>query len=625
MKNISLFGGVILLLCGLTFVYRTALPDASKSTFSQATGKKLLEYTVYPARPEFVMEHPESLEQWPFDGTIMRPFYGSGQVFNVQVFEQHKDLITQQFQKYAPIKSAKLTDNFLAMYSQSSMDWFSDSDWENIRQYVTLIAKGAKTLGCKGVVFDPEPYGANPWDYAHQAHSGTQTFEEYAAKVEQRGREFMQAINEGFPGAKVLFFVTPYEGFYEINHNSNEQARAVALRNATGYFARTYPLYLPFYSGILEAATDENQLINTKEGAYGNSSAEEFYRQYWVLNQGAKILAPPELREKYREITRVASAVYVDGVLGAGTAPQAAISRELSAPDRLKWLEYNVYQALKTSDEYVWLYGEQVTWWHENNTNALNPVRPQIVEAIQAAEDKIVNGEDIGYEIKPAVDAAKQKAEERKNSVAANIKPKTATIKKIARPPVTDGKLDDAVYGQIPWLDEFVNFAETGGKPTASTRAWAAYDDQNLYLAFRNLETDMPRQIVRDGDIWLGEIIDISVLKPGELPASADSAYFHLMLNPKNERFNRIDQGTDGTLEPFKVQWQSAVSSDAQGWSAEIVLPWKDLGFQNVGKGTVVRLNLARHRAAAANEFTSWSQDADKFQEPENFGTFVLE
>src|SRR5690606_27739875 len=103
--------------------------DVDKSTFAKVTGKKLLEYTWGPPRPEFVMEHPEALEKWPFDGTIMRPFFGSGHVFDVKAFVEHKDLIAPQFDKYTPIKSEKLTDNFLAMYAQSTMDWFSDEDW----------------------------------------------------------------------------------------------------------------------------------------------------------------------------------------------------------------------------------------------------------------------------------------------------------------------------------------------------------------------------------------------------------------------------------------------------------------------------------------------------------------
>jgi len=625
MKHIKIVGALVCAICSLSFGNRVGMADEGKSTFSQATGKKLLEFTWGPPCPEYMMEHPEALDKWPFDGTIMRPFFGSGQVFNIKVFRDHRELISQQFDKYAPINPDKLTDNFLAMYSQSSMDWFSDEDWKDIQEYVTLLSKGAKTLGCKGVMFDAEPYGANPWNYERQEHSKTKTYDEYAAKARQRGREFMEAINKGFPNAKVLFLGVPYASFYKITHSSDPNVRKDILLNTKGYTTNTYLLYLSFYTGMLEAATKGNHFTNATQGAYGNSSAEEFYEQYWIGDQGAKVLAPPELREKYSRIGRVGTAVYVDGVMGAGNFHVAATARELSEQERLKWLEYNVYQSLKTSDEYILLYGEQVTWWREKDSSQLNSIRPQMVQAIHSAQDKVMKGEDVGYEMKPAVDAAKQKAEERKNSLAAKIKPKSATIQKVQKVPVLDGKLDDAVYEEISWLDPFVTFAKMGGKPTASTQIWAAYDEQNLYVAFRNAENNMSKQKVLDADIWMGETNEIFLLASGELPRSPHSTYYHLMLNPRNVKFNAIEKEASGTKEPFTAAWKSAISSDDKGWYAEIALPWKGLGFSSISKGMSIHINFARHRAATQNEYTSWSQYLERFQEPENFGRFVLE
>lgn len=623
MKKCIKFVTMFFTVCCITFMSRDVL--ASKSTFSQVTGKKLIEITWGPPRPEFVMENIQEMENRPFDGVIMRPFFGSGQIFNIENFRKHRELTSKQFDKYAPINSDKLTDNFLAMYATSNMDWFNDEDWKDILEYVSLIAKGAKKLGCVGLVFDAEAYGHSPWIYQDQIHHKTKSYDEYVTQIRQRGREFMETINTEFPDAKILFLNDAYAQAYKISDNPDKQIREAKLQSSKRY---KYALYLPFYIGILEACHGNNRMIGSTQGAYYNSSASEYYEQYWIANQGSKIFVPQELRKKFSIYNRAASNVYIDTLMAGNQgvlSPLSATARELTLPQRLKWLEYNTYQALKTADEYAWFYGEQISWWKEKHKAVLNPFRDQIAEAAVSAKYKLMHGHDIGFEVKPFVNVAKQKAEERKNSLAARIKPKTTKVKRIADAPVIDGKLDDAVYKEVSWLDEFVSFAETGSKPTVPTRAWAAYDDQNLYLAFRNLETDISKQKIYERDIWHGETIDISLLKPGELPRNPHAIYFHLMLNPENQRFNRIDQGTSGTDEPFRANWQSAASRDSKGWYVEIALPWRELGFDTVEKGMSIHLNLARHRAAVVQEFTTWSQVANKFQEAENFGTLILE
>jgi len=591
----------------------------NEKTFSQVTGKKLLEYTWGPPRPEFVMENIREMEKWPFEGTIMRPFFGSGQVFNSEVFAKHTQLISSQFDKYKPIESSKLTDNFMAMYAASTMDWFSDDDWKLVSEHTRLVAKGARLTNCAGIMFDPEPYGFNPWIYKNQKHAKEKSLEEYIAKVRQRGREFMNAIQSEFPNAKILFFFY-YQQAYHASSHPDQKVREATLANLP---RNDYLLLMPFVNGMLEAAMDGIRLIDGNEHAYSNSSAEDFYRQYWVMHKGAQIYVPAELKQKFIEHNRAANSLYIDGLMGVGLGDMPTWAREMTEEERWKWFEHNLHYALKTTDEYVWFYGEKITWWTEGNAE-LNPKRGQMTEVINKVKKQLMNDEKLGYTMKETVQEARQKAEGRKASLAAKIKPKTATAAKLQTPLTIDGQLGEAAYQELPWLDEFVNFADTPGKPTASTRAWVGYDDENLYLAFQSNEPQMASLVVHDNDIWMGETIDFSILLPGELPRSHNSKYFHLILNPNNKRYNRIQQGTLDTDDEFKVNWKSAVAKNATGWTAEIALPWKEMGFGPMAAGKKVHLNLARHRKASANEFTSWSQYAHRFQEPENFGVIEL-
>lgn len=59
---------------------------------------------------------------------------------------------------------------------------------------------------CRGLCFDPEPYGDNPWHYSSQKHAKEKTFAEYQAKVRQRGAEFLNAITAHLPKAVIHTF-----------------------------------------------------------------------------------------------------------------------------------------------------------------------------------------------------------------------------------------------------------------------------------------------------------------------------------------------------------------------------------------------------------------------------------
>jgi hypothetical protein len=61
-------------------------------------------------------------------------------------------------------------------------------------------------------------------------------------------------------------------------------------------------------------------------------------------------------------------------------------------------LEYNAYHAIRTSDEYAWVYSEGLDWWGAR-PEALNPLLQSIKDAIQSAKFKAVNNMSLGFEL----------------------------------------------------------------------------------------------------------------------------------------------------------------------------------------------------------------------------------
>ena len=99
----------------------------------------------------------------------------------------------------------RLTDRFLRVnVTPGNVDWFDDQAWAVVLHNFTVAAQIAKQGGCKGFMFDVEQYNEQLFNYGKQKHRETKTFDDYRAKVRQRGQEWMKAVNGQFPDITML-------------------------------------------------------------------------------------------------------------------------------------------------------------------------------------------------------------------------------------------------------------------------------------------------------------------------------------------------------------------------------------------------------------------------------------
>ena len=84
----------------------------------------------------------------------------------------------------------------------------------------------AKQSGCKGILFDPEPYTPPhaQFGYAAQPGRAQHSFNQYAAKARQRGREVMQAVVKEYPQHHALLLL----------HEQRERGGGGASRSPAG-------------------------------------------------------------------------------------------------------------------------------------------------------------------------------------------------------------------------------------------------------------------------------------------------------------------------------------------------------------------------------------------------------
>ena len=372
--------------------------------------KKLLQYGYGVPRPQFLLDNIARMEKRPFDGVIFR-LKRYGNVFDTTPWP--KDNIKNQAATLAAVKWKKFTDNFLCIYAanKQGMDWFNDEHWKTVAANLALATRAAKAARAKGICFDMEPYGVNPWSYP--GRNTDKSFAEVAAKVRQRGAQFMEAMQKEMPDIHVMtFFLISHwrEGrrvHLALLDEPNRERRLQQL--SRGYYA-VMPAFL---NGMLKVANPRVRFTDGNESpSYYSRDSRAYFRGYHRMRNNALSLIDAENHERYRTQVLVGHALYLDYLTGVRTRrPNLGIY--VSPADRLKWVEHNIYWSLTTSDEYVWVYHEFMDWWGTMAGQVRHGgwMPPGVPEAVESARRKVREGLPLGFDSKDFI----AKALDRKN------------------------------------------------------------------------------------------------------------------------------------------------------------------------------------------------------------------
>jgi hypothetical protein len=184
----------------------------------------------------------------------------------------------------------------------------------------------------------------------------------------------------------------------------------------------------------------------------------------------------------------------------------------------------------------------------------------------------------------------------------------TPSVAAVRGDPLIDGKLDDACWTAGQAISQFI--VHTGTKlPTEATRAWIAYDDEALVVAFHcphpNRAGPRARATDDDGETRLDDSIEVFLD-----PDHDHDDYFRLCVNCQGRV--RDARGTDG-------EWESAaeavVERGAEAWNVEVRIPYDHLGV-DINTGTTWGINLLRNDRVH-DETSIWSlggrHDARRF------------
>ena len=548
--------------------------------------KKLIQINGRVPSPAYVRENIRLMEQKPFDGTIIHLHERA--IFNSTPFDEAEFL--QEYENLAAIEWGKFTDNFIWTVCNADLDWFDEEQWQAVLHNTRIFAKAALFGRCAGIVFDPEDYGHPVFSYRRAKHRQTKSFEEYEARLKHCGEEWIRAVQEELPNARILdlwytgAFVSGDDRALWSGKMTPDQARA-------GLRGQGYGLVPAFMNGMLRGAAPTTVIVDGNEGAYYYESKEEFlgFARY-SKELLARAYVAPDLQAKYQAQVQTGSSYYNGYCYGHFRHTPAP---NLTDAEKAKWLEHNVYWALSTSDEYVWEWLERMDWWQ-------NELEPGYEEAVRSARRKVDAGEPLGFEMAPIFEAMKQRARARQATAHAT------RIGGSAAAPVIDGVLDDAVWQQAQPL-AFGHMLDCND-PAQATEARVRYDDQALYIAFKCIEPSPEKMHVgvaerdRPWIVW-DDNVEAVVASP-----ATDFPVYRFMVNAKGATWDAIykdDREPDSSYDP---EWQAAARVGSDSWSAEMAIPWTALGMAPPQPGMQIRINLTRYRSQGRQcEKTSWS------------------
>jgi len=297
------------------------------------------------------------MERTPFDGCVFH-FKGDTlwQAWGVKAFGEADVRQGVEDLKATPFK--RFTHNFLRLNTApAKLDWFDNHS--AILNNVKLMARAARDGGCKGILFDTEQYEGQLFDYAKQRDAKTKSWDEYAAQV----RKPRPRGDGGVSGR-----VSGFDDLPDIRLRGCRSRRPVttwrsAPRHITDCSRRSSMECWMQQRGTPGLWTVTNSRMATK---------------MWRASPRLTKRCPPRCS---RSSARISNAIVRFFSFGFGIWidydwrkkgwDDQDVSKNYYTPEGF---EKTVSTALKTADEYVWIYTETPRWWSAEGKTVKLPV-----------------------------------------------------------------------------------------------------------------------------------------------------------------------------------------------------------------------------------------------------------
>jgi len=347
------------------------LTTCSVLTFAALSPKKLIEFGWDEPDTAFMREHLAEMEKTPFNGCVFHLNYkdadgasknftwecwGQKQFNEAQLKDALDDLQNTPFQT--------LTHNFLRFnVTPGDVDWFDD--FSAILSNAKLAAKIANQGGVKGILFDIEQYNSGLFNYSQQRDGSAKSFSEYAQQTRKRGKELMEAFQSEY--SDITIFLTFGYCLPWVQMGGEKKLEEVH-----------YGLLASLLDGMVDGANGESVIVDGCELAYSYKDTSRFAKTYKMMTEDVlEIVADPR---KYKSVFSLSFGVWMDNGWRQNGWDTKNFEDNFYTPEAF---EATVSTAVKTADEYVWIYTETPKWWTASGQPEKLP--QEYVQAVQRA------------------------------------------------------------------------------------------------------------------------------------------------------------------------------------------------------------------------------------------------
>ena len=164
-------------------------------------------------------------------------------------------------------------------------------------------------------------------------------------------------------------------------------------------------------------------------------------------------------------------------------------------------------------------------------------------------------------------------------AVANGNSTKVVRVVRVDTPPVIDGRLDEAVWGQAEVITDFHQVRPGDGTPPSErTEVYLLYGDDALYIGARMYDSEPERMAaptVRHGQ-GLGRDDRLVVILD---PFNTRRGGYRFETNSNGVRHDALYDNPDSFNSNWTVIWDTAAAIFDQGWTSEVEIPFKTLPF----------------------------------------------
>ena len=343
-KRLCNFVNIHLITCAL-FLISTSCQNKVSDTGSN-NKKSLLIIAQRPtpsSYPAVFVNNIGYIETLPFEGMLINSVSGwnlmNGQSVSYDSIYSEFSMLKGAFKKF--------THNFISIYINYPGDLWDDTAWGITAQNFANMAKVAKTLGFRGVMYDREEYGPKKWlNYGEDYRNPKYDLKQHGNQSTLRGKQIMEAMVAVYPEIAVLHLHGPYLS------EPNYRIPKVNLKQSPSW--DKLELMGPFFVGMVMGKGASASVIDGCE-QYQYRTEKDFkdsydLRKYEIASEETNSwFIPVSLRRNWPTQVEIGY-----GVFNIAWVPGYPMNPAI--------MKTTLTNALQATDKYVWYYTEEDSW-----------------------------------------------------------------------------------------------------------------------------------------------------------------------------------------------------------------------------------------------------------------------